>query len=300
MQRLLLVLLITTGAVSLGSCGLFGRGDSDVATDDVVIEAVPTTTPSTETSDGELPNLPEGEDGNVVAVSTNSPTVVARDLIQSTNANERAIGVERTRPDPFAGLTIPLVPPQPIEVEGANRGGSAGGVSSQANGGGSGNTGATSQANGGSNASQSGSGSQGNTASNGGQPNEKPTLAEPRQIDSSIPEIAALPEIPQPTTAQAVRVTGVIQVGGDPYAIIKAPDEIERYVRQGERVARGRVLVKRIETRTAEPRVVLVENGIEVERFVTAADEPIAEETPPEAETVSTISTLPALPSSDI
>ncbi len=274
MQRLLLVLLIITGAVSLSSCGLFGGGNSDdVATEDPVIEAVPTTTQPAGTADG-LPNIPEGEEGSVVAVSANSPTVIARDLIQSTDPNERTIGVERTRPDPFAGLTIPLVPPQPIEVEGANNG-----VASQSN---------VGQAAGGQSVeANAGAG--------------KPTLAEPRQVDASGPEIAALPEIPQPTTAQSVRVSGVMQIGGAPYAIVKAPDEIERYVRQGERVANGRVLVKRIDTRSSEPRVILVENGIEVERFVTSSEEPVAEETPqPAAETVSTISTLPELPSPGI
>lgn len=285
MQRLLLALLVITGAVSLNSCGLFGGGSDDVATDDTVIEAVPTTIQSAETEDGDLPNIPEGQDGTVVAVSANSPTVLARELIQSTDANERTIGVERTRPDPFAELTIPLVPPQPIEVEGG--GGGSSGVASQANGGSNpaatGSSGA--QANGGGSAQQSAA----NT--------EKPVLAEPRTVESSSPEIAVLPEIPKPTTAQAVRVSGVMQIDGFPYAIIAAPEENERYVRQGERVASGRVLVKRIDTRSSEPRVILVENGIEVERFVTSSEEAIAEEeTEAVSETVSTISSLPQLP----
>lgn len=285
MQRLLLILLITTGAVSLSGCGFFNRGDSDeVAVEDLTIpaEQAPQTV---QTADGQLPNLPEGEgsDGVVVAASPNSPTVVARDLIQSTDPNERTIGVERTRSDPFAGLTIPLVPPQPIEVEGANKAGGRAATRSQA-------------------ASVNNSGSSAAAATpNSATPLERPSVAEVRRVESSRPEIAALPEIPQPTTAKAVRVSGVIQIGGAPYAIIKAPDEIERYVRQGERVAGGRVLVKRIDTGSAEPRVILVENGIEVESFVTAADVP-AEEVPAAqpADTVSTISTLPELPSPGI
>lgn len=289
MHRLLLVLLVTAGAVSLSGCGFFNRNsaDDDVVIEDATIQTEPANQ-SVETADGNLPSLPEGEDADtVVAVSPNSPTVVARDLIQSTDPNERTIGVERTRPDPFAGLTIPLVPPQPIEIERA--GGTA--TRSQPAGG---TTAAGQSAARATNAS-----AQGTTAS-GAQ--ERPSIAEPRQVESSRPEIAALPEIPQPTTARAVRVSGVIQIGGSPYAIIKAPDEVERYVRQGERVAGGRVFVKRIDTRLAEPRVILVENGIEVERFVTAASDEGSTEEPTEAapaETVS-VSTLPALPTPGI
>ena len=283
MHRLLLVLLITTGAVSLSGCGFFNRnGGDDVVIEDPTIQTEQTTQ-SAETADGNLPDLPDGEDADtVVAVSTNSPTVVARDLIQSTDPNERTIGVERTRPDPFAGLTIPLVPPQPIEVEGTT-------------------TAARSQPAGVTTAARGGTAAQGNATVSG--PQERPGLAEPRQVESSRPEIAALPEIPQPTTARAVRVSGVIQIGGAPYAIVQAPDETERYVRQGERIAGGRVVVKRIDTRLAEPRVILVENGIEVERFVTAASEEGVTEEPAEAapaETVSTIGALPSLPAPGI
>ncbi len=265
MQRLLLVLLITTGAISLSGCGFFNRGN-DVA-DDPTAPTEEAVTQPVETSEGDLPDIPEGEDsGSVVAVSENSPTVIARDLIQSTNSNERTIGVERTRNDPFAELTIPLIPPEPIEVPEANGNQSAATNTTQA-------------------------------AANNTSTQERPVISE-RQVELGRPEIAALPEIPQPTTARAVRVSGVIQIGGSPYAIVKAPNEIERYVRQGERIAGGSVIVKRIDTGSIEPRVILVENGIEVERLVTAADEPIAEEEEPSpaADTVSTIGVLPTLP----
>lgn len=292
MQRLLLVLLMTTGAVSLSGCGFFNRDNGDeVVIEDATIPAEQASQ-TVQTADGQLPNLPEGEGSDsVVAVSANSPTVVARDLIQSTDPNERTIGVERTRPDPFAGLTIPLVPPQPIEVEGSNTNGSSGRATrSQTASGRSGGSSSTAAA-----ATAAVPNSTATTL-------ERPSIAEVRRVESSRPEIAALPEIPQPTTAKAVRVSGVIQIGGAPYAIIKAPNEIERYVRQGERVAGGRVLVKRIDTGSAEPRVILVENGIEVESFVTSAEPVAVEEAPsqPAGDTVSTISTLPALPTPGI
>ncbi|MEL6229762.1 MAG: hypothetical protein AAFR24_07615 [Cyanobacteria bacterium J06627_3] len=275
MQRLLLVLLITTGAISLSGCGFFNR-NRDVAEDPTTLTDQPAQT--VETADGKLPNLPEGEESdNVVEISANSPTVVARDLIQSTDPNERTIGVERTRSDPFAGLTIPLVPPEPIEVPEA-----AGGGNSPNN-----------QVAAGPNASPGGGTAAGAQA--------RPEVAGQQRLDSGLPEIAELPEIPQPTNARAVRVSGVIQLGGAPYAIVKAPDEVERYVRQGERIAGGSVVVKRIDTSSLEPRVILVENGIEVERLVTADGEATAEEVEPPADAaVSTISTLPVLPTPGI
>ena len=270
MQRLLLVLLITIGAISLSGCGFFNRNNDDEVAEDPATPTEPVVQPAPTT--GALPDVPGEEDGAVVAVE-NAPTVVARDLIQSTDPNERAIGVERTRNDPFAELTIPLVPPEPILPEGAQNGGGATPATA------GGTTGAVAAAN-----------------NNGAAATGAPGLAESREVGSR-PDIAALPEIPQPTTARAVRVSGVIQIGGAPYAIVKAPNEIERYVRQGERIAGGSVVVKRIDTRSAEPRVILVENGIEVEQLVTAAEEVAVEEAPPPpAEEVSTLSALPELP----
>ena len=75
---------------------------------------------------------------------------------------------------------------------------------------------------------------------------------------------------------------------------MQAPNEVERYVRAGERVAGGSVLVKRIDTRSIEPRVVLEENGIEVVASVMAGGEDVASELPeppssgPQAALVST------------
>ncbi|MEA5463450.1 hypothetical protein [Leptothoe sp. PORK10 BA2] len=293
MQRLLLVLLITTGAISLSGCGFFNR-NSDV-TEDPTAPTDQGNTPVVKIPDPKLPGLPEGEEsGNLVEVSANSPTVVARDLIQSTDPNERTIGVERTRSDPFAGLTIPLIPPQPIEVPGSEATGGANnrGVAASSNF----SPGSTA-------ARAAAAGSTTAAAGRGASSAQltRPTVAGQRQVDSRFPEIAALPEIPQPTIARAVRVSGVINIGGSPYAIVQAPDEVERYVRQGERIAGGSVIVKRIDTSALEPRVILVENGIEVERFVTpAADavEDVPASTPSDA--LSTISGLPELPTPGI
>jgi len=62
----------------------------------------------------------------------------------------------------------------------------------------------------------------------------------------------------------------VIQMGNEPYAILRSGSEPERYVRVGDRIAGGAVRVKRIETLAFEPRVILEENGIEVSRPISS------------------------------
>ena len=75
------------------------------------------------------------------------------------------------------------------------------------------------------------------------------------------------PEVIAPT----VSVSGIIQLGGEPYAIVSAGNEPERYVRVGDRIANGSVRVKRIDTLAFEPQVILEENGIEVSRPVESS-----------------------------
>jgi hypothetical protein len=61
----------------------------------------------------------------------------------------------------------------------------------------------------------------------------------------------------------------VVEVGGTPVAIVKVPNEPARYVRPGQRIANGQVLVKRIEmNRGPTPVVILEQYGVEVARGV--------------------------------
>lgn len=109
----------------------------------------------------------------------------------------------------------------------------------------------------GSNSSPSGSGSQ---------PGQTAKLAPPGAAPKIVPE---LPKLPEPTQAQGVQVTGVVEVGGVQMAIVKVPNEPDRYVREGQRIANGQVLVKRIETnRGPNPVVILEQYGVEVARGV--------------------------------
>ena len=84
------------------------------------------------------------------------------------------------------------------------------------------------------------------------------------------PQIPTLPPPPDPILAKAVEVSGVVVVGTEPQAIVKAPNEANsRYVRAGQRLANGQVLVKRIEfNEGSEPIVILEQNGVEVAKVV--------------------------------
>jgi hypothetical protein len=87
-----------------------------------------------------------------------------------------------------------------------------------------------------------------------------------------------LPQLPQPTQAASVLVTGVMTIGNENFAVVQTAAG-SQYVRVGQRVANGQVLVKRIDVRGSEPVVVLEQNGIEVSRPVGGLD-PDAEEQP--------------------
>jgi len=84
------------------------------------------------------------------------------------------------------------------------------------------------------------------------------------------PSPAAVPPPPSTTLANEVEVSGIVYVGGIAQAIVKAPSEqTSRYVKVGQRLSDGQVLVKRIEMNSgSEPVVVLEQNGVEVPKSV--------------------------------
>jgi hypothetical protein len=96
---------------------------------------------------------------------------------------------------------------------------------------------------------------------------------------------------PQPELAQGVAISGIIDIGGTPQIIVKAPGErSSRYVQVGDRLSNGQVLIKRIENyRSPAPVVVLEELGQEVFKEVgegVAAEEP-AETKPAQDDTTA-------------
>ncbi|MEM1394273.1 MAG: hypothetical protein AAF757_05165 [Cyanobacteria bacterium P01_D01_bin.116] len=122
----------------------------------------------------------------------------------------------------------------------------------------------------------------------------------PKKLPGVVPQpdlASVLPPPPEPKLAQAVLVSGVVQVGNRPQAIIKVPSEpTSRYVQAGQRLASG-LLVKRIEMNEgSEPVVILEQYGIEVARLV--GEEPMGDSQPATASTEKTVSTLPSTPKS--
>lgn len=213
--------------------------------------------------------------------------IARAELLPSTDPNERFNEIERERSDPYAFVPIPpprpATPPPPANGGNGQPGGGnlpaptnnqpGGGAAPPAvptrPGGGQATTpgGGNAAPGGGGNAAPGG----GNTTPGGGG-NATPT--EP------------LPELPPATVlASQVQVTGIADVDGKSYAIVKAPNEpTSRYVQVGDRIANGAVLVKRIENRAGtSPVVVLEERGEEIALPVGAnlsAPETADEESP--------------------
>ncbi len=88
-------------------------------------------------------------------------------------------------------------------------------------------------------------------------------------LPPSLPIVTA-PPLPQADLAKSVAVTGVVQVGDEIEAIVKVPNEAtSRYVKVGQRLSNGQVLVKRIEmNQGSNPVVILEQYGIEIARAV--------------------------------
>ncbi|MEB3210351.1 MAG: hypothetical protein VKL39_03325 [Leptolyngbyaceae bacterium] len=96
-----------------------------------------------------------------------------------------------------------------------------------------------------------------------------------------IPELVPIgpppaPPPPVPEIARAIVVTGVVQLGNVPYAIVDAPNEPHgRYVREGQLLSNGAVLVKRINMNPGgDPVVIFEQFGIEVATAVGAGGPP--------------------------
>lgn len=263
MRRLSLLLCAGMLAVVAASCDAGGGGTDVTENPDGQPVAVPIPSPDGATPDGATPGGAT-PDGAVVQPLDTPPappegTVVVGqlppDLISSTDPDQRLQEIQRSRTDPFA--VIPTTPVVQIQEE-----------------------------------SQPG-GSQ--------QPGSTTAEAPPPGSLAPIPELVPqpplipLPPPPPPTdVARAVQVTGVVQIGNVPYAIVNAPNEpSSRYVRTGQLLSNGEVLVKRIELyQGSEPVVVFEQNGVEV---VTAVGEggapPVSPDGAPAAVAVASAAT---------
>jgi hypothetical protein len=90
-------------------------------------------------------------------------------------------------------------------------------------------------------------------------PNPRPQQADPK-----------LPPPPDTGIATGIEVSGVVKVGNEIFVIIKVPTEAtSRYVKVGQRLGNGQVLVKRIDIKPGQdPIVFLEQNGVEIAKVV--------------------------------
>lgn len=98
----------------------------------------------------------------------------------------------------------------------------------------------------------------------------------PQWIDPNPPPVRQVPAVPGPPPppstdlATGTEVSGVVKVGNETQVIVRVPNEpTSRYVKVGQRLSNGRVLVKRVDVKSgADPIVILEENGVEVAKAV--------------------------------
>lgn len=222
-----------------------------------------------EQSSASMPSTPQTVEKKPAAEAFNEPpmlpqqpkeTVIssASSLIRPTDSDQRAKQVKKGRQDPFAGLFVPAVPsvvttvvPQKIVSQPPKLR-----VVSQT--------------------PKPRITSPSRVAVRLSSPSPRvsidstPTQSIPLPLAPTPPE-GVLPSPPQePDLAKAVAITGVVQVGDEPEAIVKVPNEAtSRYVKVGQRLANGQVLVKRIEiSEGSDPVVILEQYGIEVAKAV--------------------------------
>ncbi|MBD2176521.1 hypothetical protein H6F42_06285 [Pseudanabaena sp. FACHB-1998] len=120
------------------------------------------------------------------------------------------------------------------------------------------------------------------------QPNLRPAIV----VRTS--NIKAIVVPPDTKLAEGAKVTGTIELSGTVYAIISAAEEPSaRYVKAGQLISNGKVLVKRIDTNAEPPIVVLQQNGVEILRPVGASV--VAETNNPQSATTPTPPSTPSL-----
>ncbi len=263
MRRLLLILLTIA---PLTGCQFLSAGE-DVAIIDPFEGAGETITEASEDVAQVFSGDGDTDEAFVDAIAEAPPAVTA-ELISSTDPEARTRLISQSRADPFAVLPIPLAP-ELVAIPAASN-------NSNLASSGTGNGNSTRNENGAGNTAGSNSGSSRNGGSSNGSsatvvaarpPALPPIRVRPPNEPLVRPSpITPLPRTPQPVVAPTIAVSGVVQLGGEPYAIVSASGEPERYVRVGDRLAGGSVRVKRIDTMAFEPQVILEENGIEVSR----------------------------------
>lgn len=116
-------------------------------------------------------------------------------------------------------------------------------------------------------------------------PKPETTVAQAPQTAVEVKTTTKPPEpvLPIPNEARGVFVSGVVQIGASPVAIVQAPGEsVARQVRAGATLANGQVLVKAVRIDGGKPYVLLHQYGLEIPRYVgQPPEEPVAPPPPP-------------------
>ena len=240
---LLLSVPFLGGFLAQQSGGLGTAPEESLSSEGVPIESIPIPVPGDEAATEEEFAEP------LVPVAPQLSPIARADLIQSTDPNERLQQINSSRSNPFAVVPIPpppqvIAPPAPPAPTAAAP--PAGTATSPV---------------GAARPVVPGAGSP--VAVAPGSAPGAPGTGQP----ATPPPLAPLPALPQPTLAEAVQVSGVMTIGSENFAVVQTSAG-SQYVRVGQRVSNGRVLIKRIDLRGSEPMVVLEENGIEVSRPV--------------------------------
>jgi hypothetical protein len=102
-----------------------------------------------------------------------------------------------------------------------------------------------------------------------------------------IPVVPPPPPPPSTELATGTEVSGVVKVGNETQVIVKVPNEpTSRYVKIGQRLSNGQVLVKRVDLKEgADPIVILEQNGVEVAKAV--GEKPPSREQKPASAVIS-------------
>lgn len=260
----------------LGGC--FGQQDAQEEVEDLTVQEIPVDpeeTAAAEVDENGVVPIEEGSELFKEAMLPGIPEAVKiaqQDLIESTDPNERVKEIQAERADPYAYVPIPppVQPPPPAPETTTSPNDATSDLPQVGD-----NTGNTPQGNNGADG-------------NGSSPDDLPAADGP------------LPVLPSPTvTASQVEISGVANIGGEDYAIVKAPGEPgSRYVKEGDLLSNGVVLVKRIENGPGinSPVVVLEERGEEIALPVGANTETPEESTATVPEPSASVAALPVLP----
>lgn len=100
----------------------------------------------------------------------------------------------------------------------------------------------------------------------------QPVPLPPPSLSTTSPAVSVPAPMPTQSLAEAIEISGVVEVGGVTNLIVQVPDEeTSRSVAVGEYLANGQVLVKRVDM-GLEPVVILEQDGKEVVRAIGSSN----------------------------